>query len=87
MRPVDSDTPPWVTAFVDWMVARIEAGDTGALLDYRARAPFAVENHPTDEHLLPLFVAMGAAGERASGDRVHASRQYGVLELDAFAFA
>ena len=31
----------------------------GEALDYRAQAPFAVRNHPTEEHLLPLFVAMG----------------------------
>ncbi len=86
MRPFDSETPGWVTAFVDWMVGRIEAGDTEALVDYRVRAPFAVENHPTDEHLLPLHVALGAACEGTGGRRIHASRQYGVLELDAFAF-
>lgn len=86
MRAIDSETPDWVTGFVDWMVGRIEAGDSDALIDYRARAPFAAENHPTDEHLLPLHVALGAAGDGAAGQRIHASRQYGVLQLDAFAF-
>ncbi|TCT11748.1 4,5-DOPA dioxygenase extradiol [Tepidamorphus gemmatus] len=86
MRAIDSETPDWVTGFVDWMVGRIEAGDTEAVIDYRARAPFAAQNHPTDEHLLPLHVALGAAGDGAVGRRIHASCQYGVLHLDAYAF-
>jgi 4,5-DOPA dioxygenase extradiol len=57
-----------------------------ALLDYRARAPHASRNHPTDEHLLPLFVALGAAGDEATAERIHASHQYGVLAMDIYAF-
>jgi 4,5-DOPA dioxygenase extradiol len=45
-----------------------------------------VENHPTDEHLLPLFVALGAAGHGALGRRLHDSREFGVLAMDAYAF-
>jgi len=83
---VGADRPEWVGSFVDWMVDRIEAGDTGDLLAYREEAPYAVENHPTDEHLMPLYVALGAAGDHAKGERVHDSHQFGVLQLDAFAF-
>ncbi len=42
------------------------AADRQALLDYRRQAPFAERAHPTDEHLLPLFFAMGAAGGAVS---------------------
>src|ERR1700686_4707046 len=34
-----------------------------ALLDYRKQAPHAVLMHPTDEHLLPIFGALGAASD------------------------
>ena len=49
--------------------------------------PGAVRAHPSDEHLLPLFVAIGAAGE----DWIHSVRlpgglTYGVLGMDAYAF-
>jgi 4,5-DOPA dioxygenase extradiol len=75
--------PDWVHDFGDWAHERIEAGDRDDLIHYRARGPNAVRNHPTDEHLLPLFVTMGAAGH---GQRVHSSEQYGVLMMDAYRF-
>jgi 4,5-DOPA dioxygenase extradiol len=83
---VDASVPPWVSEFGDWMKERIEAGDHAALLDYRKAAPHAVRNHPTEEHLLPLFVAKGAASEGAVGRRLHASVEYGVLAMDVYAF-
>ena len=41
--------------------------------------------HPTDEHLLPFFVAAGAGG-RGPAVRIHASLTYGDLGMDAYAF-
>ncbi|MDE2006057.1 MAG: dioxygenase [Rhodospirillales bacterium] len=77
---------PDVAAFAEWMGTALAEGRTEDLLAYRARAPYAVEQHPTDEHLLPIYVAMGAAGPGAKGERLHASSDYGVLRMDAFAF-
>ena len=85
-NPVEADAPEWVVAFADWMNDRIAAGDVEALLDYRAQAPYAAENHPTDEHLMPLYAAMGAAGPTGQGARVHSSHEYGALMMDTYAF-
>ncbi|MFX1673412.1 class III extradiol ring-cleavage dioxygenase [Paraburkholderia sp. A2WS-5] len=60
-RPEDAD--PRVTEFTDWFEARLAARDIDALLDYRNQAPHAVLMHPTDEHLLPVFAALGAADD------------------------
>lgn len=60
-RPEDAD--PSVTEFTDWFESRLAARDIDALLDYRRQAPRAVQMHPTDEHLLPVFSALGAAGD------------------------
>jgi 4,5-DOPA dioxygenase extradiol len=60
-RPEDAD--PRVTEFTDWFEARLSERDIDALLDYRRRAPHAVLMHPTDEHLLPVFSALGAASD------------------------
>ena len=55
-------------------------------MDYRARAPHAERAHPTDEHFLPLFVALGAAGERAPVKREHAAIEAAALAMDAYSF-
>ncbi len=85
------DAPPEdVEAFAAWFDAALVEGRMTDLLGYRTRAPHAVENHPTEEHLLPLFVALGAAGPGAAGTvnarHLHRSSTYGVLRMDAYAF-
>jgi len=75
---------PYVGEFVDWMSERVEAADVAALLDYRAHAPQALRNHPTDEHLLPLYTALGARTPGEKPRRVHASQTFGSLRMDAF---
>jgi 4,5-DOPA dioxygenase extradiol len=83
-RGPDAPEPDWSRAFSDWMDDAIIRRDDDALIHYRARAPFAVEAHPEDEHLLPLFVAYGAGG---AASRLHSSHTYGSLRLDAYGFA
>jgi 4,5-DOPA dioxygenase extradiol len=85
-QAVDAPAPGWVREFEVWMRERLEQGDHAGLLDYRSRAPSAVQNHPTEEHLLPLFVAMGAAGAGAKAELLHTSIEHGVLAMDAYAF-
>lgn len=85
-QDIDAPVPAWVSDFDTWMKERLEGNDSKALLNYRKEAPFAVRNHPTEEHLLPLFVAMGAAGENAIVKRLHDSYEYGVLAMDIYAF-
>lgn len=83
-RGHDAETPEWTSVFADWIKARFDAGDTAAVLDAVEQAPHGHENHPTPDHILPLFVAMGAGGAQA--DRLHHSYTYGVLAMDAYAF-
>jgi 4,5-DOPA dioxygenase extradiol len=77
---------PESAAFRQWMRDRSHDRDWDALLDYRRRAPHAVDMHPTDEHLLPWFVAAGAGGRHAAPLRLHDSVTYGCLGMDAYAF-
>jgi 4,5-DOPA dioxygenase extradiol len=81
----DAPVFPWVEEFVDWLVARIADNDIDALLNYRDQAPYAVRNHPSDEHFLPIFSAIGA-GVGTVGKRLHSSYSLGGLALDAYAF-
>jgi 4,5-DOPA dioxygenase extradiol len=79
-------TPDYVRQFADWIAARLDAGDVSALLDYRRQAPGAVESHPSDEHLLPLYVALGAGGENARAERFHSGIDDYVIAMDAYSF-
>ena len=79
-------TPAYVREFADWMADRLAARDLHVLLDYRRQALGAVQAHPTDEHLLPLYVALGAAGDSARIERFHAGIADYVLAMDAYAF-
>jgi 4,5-DOPA dioxygenase extradiol len=78
--------PEWVNSFADWIHASLTSGATDALIDYRRRAPFATKNHPTEEHLLPLHAALGAAGDKPRTERLHASSTYSILRMDVYAF-
>jgi len=77
---------PYVLAFVDWMRRAIDRGDIAALLDYRRQAPHAARAHPTDEHLLPLFWALGAAALNAKPRHFSGGVHYGMLSMDAWMF-
>lgn len=79
--------PDWVRDFADWMDTALAAGRTCDLLAYRRLAPHAARNHPTEEHILPLFVALGAAGTGACAHQLHRSVTYNILRMDAFAFS
>ncbi len=83
---VSDPAPDWVNSFADWVHASLTSSATDDLLDYRRRAPFAVKNHPTEEHLLPLYAALGAAGAQAHAERLHASSTYSILRMDVYAF-
>lgn len=76
---------PWVVEFNEWLAAAILSGRREDLVNYRGKAPHAVRNHPTDEHLIPLFVALGA-GTDAAARRLHSSISSGVISMDAYRF-
>ncbi|MHA6129473.1 DODA-type extradiol aromatic ring-opening family dioxygenase [Pseudomonas fluorescens group sp. PF-1] len=74
---------PWAQAFRDWMVEKLAANDEAALNDYRQRAPNAVRNHPSDEHLLPLYFARAAGGDFSIA---HQGFTMGALGMDIYRF-
>ncbi|WKE64108.1 class III extradiol ring-cleavage dioxygenase [Gallaecimonas kandeliae] len=82
LQPDGSPAPAWVLAFQRWIEAKLEAGDSEALLAWQ-KAPGALENHPTAEHFLPLLVAQGAGGKARL---LHQSVSNGVLAMDCYAF-
>lgn len=78
-----SPPPAHVAAFDAWLKEAVLTGRDKALPDYLRQAPFALANHPTPEHLLPLFVAWGMGGRARL---LHDRFTLGVLSMAAFAW-
>lgn len=72
--------------FSDWVNEQLISGNTAALLDYRQRQSDALRAHPREEHLLPLFTAMGAAGVEAQPRVIHRGITDHVIAMDSYAF-
>ena len=87
-RVRDASAPPmeYAKEFQDWVKARIDARELEALADYRKLSPEGVRSHPTDEHFLPLFVALGAARPGYKAERLYAGIEMGALAMDAYRF-
>jgi 4,5-DOPA dioxygenase extradiol len=82
-----SRVPAYVPAFADWMHDKVMAHDVDALVDYRRRAPAAARAHPSEEHLFPLHVVLGAAGSTSVPRRTYWGITEGALAMDVYTFA
>jgi 4,5-DOPA dioxygenase extradiol len=77
---------PYAVEFQAWVNDKIVRRDFETLADYRSRSPHGVRAHPTDEHFLPLFVALGAARDDARPERIFDDIEAGALAMDAYVF-
>lgn len=73
---------PQAQVFADWVAAQLGARDVSALLAYRS-APHGADAHPDEEHFLPLFVGVGAAGDDLPL-RHQPAFSHGGLAMDAY---
>ena len=78
--------PDYAQAFADWVAGAVASGDEDALVHYRERAPHAARAHPTDEHYLPLLVAVGASDPDEPRSLILGGMTHGVLSMDSFGF-
>lgn len=83
--PPEAPPLPYVEEFDAWLRTVIARGDIEMLADYRRAAPQGVRSHPSEEHFLPLLVAMAAA-DRCCGSLLHSSFSYRALSMAAYAF-
>ena len=75
----------YVVEFSRWVEMQVQAGALDTLLHWQERAPHALRAHPTDEHFLPLYFALGAAGPDAKPEYLSREVMYGILAMDTFA--
>jgi 4,5-DOPA dioxygenase extradiol len=80
------ESPAYVQVFADWIAQQMADGHVASLLNYRQASPAGQRAHPTEEHLLPLFVALGAAGEDATPSAFYRGTSDYVLAMDGYAF-
>ena len=74
-----------VTASVGVAIYPDDGRDVAGLLNYRAQAA-GQRAHPTDEHLLPLFTALGAAGADAQPEAFFRGISDHVIAMDGYTF-
>lgn len=74
--------PEWASTFRNDVVNKLSHQNYDAVLDWQT-IPYVKRNHPTLEHFVPLFFAMGT-GHRFS--IVHSSFSMGALGMDIYRF-
>ena len=85
-RMAGGKTPDYVQAFADWVQLHMASKDIPALLDYRRASPSGARAHPSEDHLLPLFTALGAAGADAQPEAFYRGISDYVIAMDGYAF-
>lgn len=80
----EREAAPYVLEFSRWIEAMLAEGNLAALLAYRTQAPHASRAHPTEDHFLPIFFALGAAGDDLHAHYVSREVMYSMLAMDAF---
>ena len=86
MAAEGSAPPEWAQQFVDWLEEKLLHHDIDALIHYRRLAPFAEVAHPSEEHLWPLFIALGA-GDEGISEILHQSYTYGSIHMGCYQFS
>lgn len=76
----------YAVAFRNWVDERVRACNLEELLRWESFAPEARRAHPTVEHFLPIFIALGAAGADYRATLVCEGFDGGVLAMDAYRF-
>ncbi|WP_417667912.1 dioxygenase [Roseibium sp.] len=85
LQPEGSPAADWAESFDAWVDEGLAGGDIRYFSDLDA-APDFRSAHPTDEHFLPLFFAMGAAGKNVPAELLHRSYSHGSLSMSYFRF-
>lgn len=85
-RMAGGQTPAYVQDFADWVHQHMVAKDTAALLNYRQASASGARAHPSEDHLLPLFTALGAAGPQAQPKAFYRGISDYVIAMDGYSF-
>lgn len=80
-----NEAEDWAVEFDNWLIEKVENNSTEALFNYRQLAPHARLAIPSEEHIVPMFIAMGS-GNNDKPKLLHQSYAYGTLSYICFEF-
>ena len=79
-----SQPASYVQEFSAWVRRAVLANALQPMVHYRDQAPHAERAHPTEEHFLPLLVALGAQAEGDAARLIDGGIEHGMLSMDSF---
>lgn len=79
-----TEPAPYAVAFAKWIQTAVQSRSTQALIRYRSEAPHAARAHPTEDHFLPLLVALGASHDDDSFHIIDDTITYGMLSMESY---
>jgi 4,5-DOPA dioxygenase extradiol len=82
----EKGTKEWPVQFDDWLIDKVEKWDVDSLYTYESLAPHARLAVPRNEHLVPLFIAMGSGDNQRKAKLLHRSYAFGTLSHICFQF-
>ncbi len=80
------DEQRYVHEFRDWVRDAVVRRDVDRLIDYRRLAPHARRAHPTEEHFLPVLVAVAASFDGDSIQVIDGGVTHGALSMESYAW-
>jgi 4,5-DOPA dioxygenase extradiol len=84
IRQPDAKPEAYAQEFVAWVRTAVQAHAVKPLINYRAEAPHAERAHPTEEHFLPLLVALGAQQVDDTVQVLGGGITHGVLSMESY---
>lgn len=85
-RQSDGQPEAYAQEFTTWVQTAVRAKGINQLLVYRDEAPHAERAHPSEEHFLPLLIAMGATNEADEVSVLHGGISNGALSMESYAW-
>lgn len=79
-----ADDASYAKEFTHWVRMRVLGRDSEALINAQTLAPHAKRAHPSDEHYLPLLIALGAASPDSQAQVLEGGMTYGVLSMESY---
>ena len=84
IRQADAQPEAYAREFTAWVRAAVLANAIMPLINYRTEAPHAKRAHPTQEHFLPLLVALGAQLVDDKPRFLDGGLTHGVLSMESY---